>query len=359
MASTLVSSRAFCPRFTSRVPPSSLLSQLQVSVNRRYSVSRRCKSPRHTAQQHPARALSSGAESSGSLVSVASKESNWLSKLSEATAQADSEAVRAVLDGIKEEGTGGKLWKCYPNITRRTTFIRELSSVGIKNAEELAIPSVRNDVAFLAYVVGGTSILAVAAGQLPGDWGFFVPYLLGSVSLVVLAIGSTAPGLFEAALALVSKGFPDAQERVLRHEAAHFLIAYLVGLPCVGYSLDLGKEHTNLMDEKLVKRIYTSSLEGSELDRLAVVSMAGLAAEGLTYDKVMGQSADLFSLQRLMNRSKTKLSNEQQQNLTRWAVFFAATLLKTQQAAFEALMKAMEKKASVAECIQAIEEAAV
>ena len=31
--------------------------------------------------------------------------------------------------------------------------------------------------------------------------------------------------------------------------------------------------------------------------RLAVVSMAGLAAEGLEYDKVVGQSADLFTLQ--------------------------------------------------------------
>lgn len=31
--------------------------------------------------------------------------------------------------------------------------------------------------------------------------------------------------------------------------------------------------------------------------RLAVVAMAGLAAEGLQYDKVVGQSADLFTLQ--------------------------------------------------------------
>lgn len=31
--------------------------------------------------------------------------------------------------------------------------------------------------------------------------------------------------------------------------------------------------------------------------RLAVVAMAGLAAEGLKYDKVVGQSADLFTLQ--------------------------------------------------------------
>ena len=31
--------------------------------------------------------------------------------------------------------------------------------------------------------------------------------------------------------------------------------------------------------------------------RLAVVAMAGLAAEGLKYDKVVGQSVDLFTLQ--------------------------------------------------------------
>lgn len=44
-------------------------------------------------------------------------------------------------------------------------------------------------------------------------------------------------------------------------------VAYLVGLPIVGYSLDLGKEHVNLVDEKLQKRIYTSGVDSKELDR--------------------------------------------------------------------------------------------
>lgn len=26
------------------------------------------------------------------------------------------------------------------------------------------------------------------------DWGFFVPYLIGSISLIVLAVGSISPG---------------------------------------------------------------------------------------------------------------------------------------------------------------------
>lgn len=236
--------------------------------------------------------------------------------------------------------------------------MRELTTLGIKNAENLAIPSVRNDAAFLFTVVGTTGFLGVIAGQLPGDWGFFVPYLLGSISLVVLAVGSISPGLLQAAIGGFSTFFPDYQDRIARHEAAHFLVAYLIGLPILGYSLDIGKEHVNLVDDRLQKLIYSGQLDEKELDRLAIVSMAGLAAEGLKYDKVIGQSADLFSLQRFINRCTAKISKEQQKNLTRWAVLFAGSLLKNNTAIHEALVSAMLKKASVLECIRVIETAA-
>lgn len=131
----------------------------------------------------------------------------------------------------------------------------------------------------------------------------------------------------------------------------------MLGLPILDYSLDIGKEHVNLINDKLEKLIYSGQLDAKDLDRLAVVSMAGLAAEGLTYDKVIGQSADLFTLQRFINRSKPQLSKEQQQNLTRWAVLFAASLVKNNKAVHEALMAAMSRKATVLECIQTIEMA--
>ncbi|XP_057824009.2 uncharacterized protein LOC131036194 isoform X2 [Cryptomeria japonica] len=242
-----------------------------------------------------------------------------LKNLEAAIIAKDGDSVKEAMDQLNQIGWA-KIWNSQPYVSRRTTFMRELTSLGIKNAENLAIPSTRNDAAFLFTVVGSTGFIAVLAGQLPGDWGFFVPYLVGSISLVVLAVGSTAPGLLQAAIDGFSSFFPDYQERIASHEAAHFLVAYLLGVPIVGYSLDIGKEHVNLADEKLQKRLYSGQLDEKELDRLAVVSMAGLAAEGLRYDKVVGQSADLFSLQRLINRSKPPLSKEQQQNLTRWAV---------------------------------------
>ncbi|XP_047155050.1 uncharacterized protein LOC124826300 [Vigna umbellata] len=280
-----------------------------------------------------------------------------LNTLQSAISKKDSDSVKEALNQLGEVGWAKK-WSSQPYVSRRTTSLRELTSLGIKNAENLAIPSVRNDAAFLFTVVGTTGFFAVLAGQLPGDWGFFVPYLIGSISLVVLAVGSISPGLLQAAISSFSSFFPDYQERITRHEAAHFLIAYLLGLPILDYSLDIGKEHVNLIDERLEKLIYSGQLDSKELDRLAVVSMAGLAAEGLTYDKVVGQSADLFTLQRFINRTKPPLSKDQQQNLTRWAVLFAASLLKNNKVLHEALMEAMAKKANVLECIQTIENAA-
>ncbi|KAG6536809.1 hypothetical protein ZIOFF_001878 [Zingiber officinale] len=265
-----------------------------------------------------------------------------LTPLEVAIAKKDSKAVKETLDQLSQIGWAKK-WSSQPYVSRRMA-------------------------AFLFTVVGTTGFLGVIAGQLPGDWGFFVPYLLGSISLIVLAIGSVSPGLLQAAIDGFSSFFPDYQERIARHESAHFLgdlltghgllVAYLIGLPILGYSLDLGKEHVNLVDEKLQELIYSGQLDDKELDRLAVVSMAGLAAEGLKYDKVVGQSADLFTLQRFINRSKPQISKDQQQNLTRWAVLFAGSLLKNNALVHEALMAAMAKKASVLECVQVIETAA-
>ncbi|KAH6810357.1 transmembrane protein [Perilla frutescens var. frutescens] len=278
------------------------------------------------------------------------------STLESAIAKKDSDGVKGALDQLREVGWA-KNWSSQPYVSRRTTSLRELTSLGLKNAENLAIPSTRNDAAFLFTVVGITGFLGILAGQLPGDWGFFVPYLVGSISLVVLGVGSISPGLLQSAIGGFSSFFPDYQERIARHEAAHFLVAYLLGLPILGYSLDIGKENVNLIDERLEKLIYSGQLDAKELDRLAVVAMAGLAAEGLQYDKVVGQSADLFTLQRFINRSKPQISKDQQQNLTRWAVLFAASLIKNNRAMHEALMAAMSKKATVVECIEAIEKA--
>lgn len=261
------------------------------------------------------------------------------------------------MEALSKEGAVPKWGSGLQDLERRNVFIGELSRLGIKKPDLIGKPSVRNDAAFLYTLVGFTSVVAVAAGQLPGDWGFFVPYLTGAIVLVVLAIGSTAPGLLQFIIGRFAQVFPDYRERVLRHEAAHFLAGYLMRVPVTGYSLDIGKAHTDFAEAKLQQRLVERKLSDEEINQLAVVAMAGATAEAMNYEEVQGQVADLTDLQRILQRSEQKLSNAQQQNLTRWAVYSAASMLTKYSKEYEALKQAMQQRGSVDKCVAAIEEA--
>ena len=127
-------------------------------------------------------------------------------------------------------------------------------------------------------------MLAVLLGQLPGDWGFFGAYLTGGSVIVVLAIGSTAPGLLSVVIDKFSQVWPDYRARVVGHEAAHLLLGYLVGVPVTSYSLALGREHVEFAEASLGARLIEirpdHRLEvGKRLHLAVALAPAGLTAE--------------------------------------------------------------------------------
>lgn len=264
--------------------------------------------------------------------------------------------VKTLCEKLQSAGALNKWGAAVDSLaTRRPVALGELRMVGVKKPDAIAQISVRNDAAFLFSVVATTSVAAVVLGQLPGDIGFFSSYLVGGISFVVLGIGSVNPGILQFAIDSFSQVFPDYKQRVLRHEAAHFLTAHLLGVPVAGYNLLLGKEHTDLAEAALQRRLIEQQLDDKEVERLAVIAMAGATAEAMNYEDVMGQTADMMDLQRIMNRSAVKMGGPQQQNLTRWASYQAATLLRQYKKEYEALQEAMARGAPVEVCIQAIE----
>ncbi|PUZ67342.1 hypothetical protein GQ55_3G427200 [Panicum hallii var. hallii] len=107
---------------------------------------------------------------------------------------------------------------------------------------------------------------------------------VGSISLIVLAVGSIAPSLLKAAIGAIFAAFPDYQDRIAMMDTviavfwkqpveqflkvAPCLVAYLMGIPILGYSLDIWKEHVNLIDEHAVtKANLRRAIDGKELDR--------------------------------------------------------------------------------------------
>ena len=266
--------------------------------------------------------------------------------------------VRSVLNGMKAAGETSR-WDCYPELTRRNIFPNELNQMGVKNSSQIGQPNNTNDFNFIVGVTMSTSFLALIVGAtLPGDWGAFGSYLIGGISLAVLAVGSTAPGLLQVAIDRFARISPEYRNRIARHEAAHFLVGYMLGVPVAGYSLGLGAAHTDFLEAKLERKVYGKiAISEKTMLPLACVSMAGVAAEALAFEDVRGQEADLRDLQRILNKAEPKLSDQSQQQVTRWAVWQAASMLKRHEASFDALTRAMEEGASVADCLKVIEAA--
>jgi hypothetical protein len=102
---------------------------------------------------------------------------------------------------------------------------------------------------------------------------------------------------------------PKYRNRIARHEAAHFLVGYMLGVPVAGYSLGLGKTHVDFLEAKLERKIFGPDFAISDktLLPLACVCMAGVAAEAMAFPgDVRGQDGDLVDLQRILNKAENK-----------------------------------------------------
>ena len=93
------------------------------------------------------------------------------------------------------------------------------------------------------------------------------------------------------------------RQRVIYHEAGHFLTAYILGIPIAGYSLTaweafrqgqegVGGVQFDLAD--LEQKVKNFTDFPAFLERISTVWMAGIAAETLVYGKAEGGESDRF-----------------------------------------------------------------
>ncbi len=162
-------------------------------------------------------------------------------------------------------------------------------------------------------------------------------------------------------LLLDSLSSSQYRQRIIHHEAGHFLAAYLLEIPITGYTLNAweafkagqpGVGGVTFDTEKLQEKADSPIEMRLMLERFATVLMAGIAAEKILYDKPEGGEDDMGKVtEMLLNFGFSQLNAKQKQ---RWALLQASNLLSQHQESYEALVKAMEKRASVEECFQVI-----
>ena len=155
----------------------------------------------------------------------------------------------------------------------------------------------------------------------------------------------------------------EQRQRVIHHEAGHFLTAYFLGLPITGYTLTAwealkqghyGRGGVIFDTQELTEKPFQLEERRLTLDRLCTVWMAGIAAEKLVYDTAEGGQEDVQQLR--MALGLAGLSPQAYGQKERWAQLQATNLLKRYQQSYEALVTAMEARKSVAECYRVIQE---
>ncbi|MBW4630810.1 MAG: ATP-dependent Zn protease [Iphinoe sp. HA4291-MV1] len=156
---------------------------------------------------------------------------------------------------------------------------------------------------------------------------------------------------------------PEHRERIIHHEAGHFIVAYLLGVPVMTYTLSAwealkqrqpGLGGVSFDDGELASQLERGTISAQMLDRYCTIWMAGIAAETLVYENSEGGADDKSKLSMVLtNLGFSASSGEQKQ---RFCILQAKTLLQENWLAYQALVKAMRERASVAECTHAIVE---
>ena len=154
----------------------------------------------------------------------------------------------------------------------------------------------------------------------------------------------------------------EHRDRIIRHEAGHFLVAYLFDIPITGYTLSaweafqqgqLGNGGVTFDTEALSAQVSNIREMRLTLDPFCTVWMAGIAAENIVYETVEGGAEDREKLREALEGLGFSASDCSVK--ARWAERQAISMISEHWASYEALVAAMEKRASVAECYEVIQ----
>lgn len=155
----------------------------------------------------------------------------------------------------------------------------------------------------------------------------------------------------------------EQRQRIIQHEAGHFLTAYFLGIPITGYTLtawevlqqgQLGRGGVSVDTEVLTVKPLDLQKMRLTLDRFCTVWMAGIAAEKIAYGNAQGGAEDQEQLKQAL--IMVGLPETAYPLKERWAQLQATNLLTRHQQSYAALIEAMKQRASVEECYAVIQE---
>ncbi|KMT13543.1 hypothetical protein BVRB_4g083200 [Beta vulgaris subsp. vulgaris] len=290
-----------------------------------------------------------------------------LEKLDKELARGDERAALSLVKQAQAQPGGLRCFGAARQVPQRLYTLDELKLNGIEAASLLSpvdttLGSIERNLQ-IAAVLGGAA--AWNALELTAQQLLYIS--LGLLFLWTLDLVSFGGGISGLALDTIGHTFSQKyHNRVIQHEAGHFLIAYLIGILPRDYTLSsseaLKKEGslnvqagTTFVDFEFVEETNAGKVSATMLNRFSCVALAGVATEYLLYGYAEGGLDDINKLDGLLK--SLGFTQKKADSQLRWAVLNTILLLRRHEEARAKLADAMSMGMSVGSCINVIEDA--
>ncbi|CAN8255716.1 unnamed protein product [Cochlearia groenlandica] len=289
-----------------------------------------------------------------------------LEKLDSNLSNGDERAALSLVKDLQGKPGGLRCFGSARQVPQRLYTLEELKLNGI-NAASLLSPtdttlgSIERNLQIAGFVGG---IVSWSVFDLSSQQLFYVT--LAVLFLWTLDLVSFNGGIGSLFLDTIGHTFSQRyHNRVVQHEAGHFLVAYLVGILPRGYSLSsleaLKKEGSlniqagsAFVDYEFTEEVNAGKVSASMLNRFSCIALAGVATEYLLYGYAEGGLDDISKLDGLVK--SLGFTQKKADSQVRWSVLNTILLLRRHEVARSKLSQAMSNGESVGSCIQIIED---
>jgi hypothetical protein len=210
------------------------------------------------------------------------------------------------------------------------------------------------------------SIFLITFSSLLGPFIHLSPTIPALATVTFLGIATLDSFSFQGrggtiVLDWLARFSPDYKERILHHEAGHFLVAHLLEIPVTGYTLSAweawqqgqpGQGGVTVEDMELTAQIEKGQISSHKLDRYCTIWMAGIAAETLVFNSAEGGNDDRIKLSEVLQL--LGFSEAVYQQKQRFHLLQSKTLIQENWESYQALVEAMRKRVSIVECLEII-----
>jgi hypothetical protein len=206
------------------------------------------------------------------------------------------------------------------------------------------------------------SVFAMTLSILLGPFFNLSPFISTGLTFFILSAVTFDSFRFQSlgltvVLDTLAQLSPGYRQRILHHEAGHFLVAHLLDLPIESYSLSVREALQQGVPGQGGVRLRQIELDQhpswlkENVAKLCAVWAAGGIAEALKHGSTQGNEDDMQQLRRTIKALGLNVALYERQ-----AKIDAKQLIQQYWQSYESLVPLLEQRCSVSECCAAIDQ---